>query len=86
MLQNASSQPTQTTVSNARHLSIYTLVTPAFLLCFPLQNPVDDEEHLDYSSGNVTIIPDLKSWEHKLEDASEDGKTVSILQTSYNHG
>ncbi|KAM0825743.1 hypothetical protein ACQ4PT_069351 [Festuca glaucescens] len=41
-------------------------------------NPVDDEEHLDYSSGNVTIIPDLKSWEKKLEDASEVGKTLVV--------
>uniref|UniRef100_A0ACD5T9V0 Uncharacterized protein n=1 Tax=Avena sativa TaxID=4498 RepID=A0ACD5T9V0_AVESA len=41
-------------------------------------NPVDDEEHLDYSSGNVAIIPDLKSWEQKLEDASEAGKTVVV--------
>lgn len=41
-------------------------------------NPVDDEEHLDYSSGNVAIIPDLKSWEQKLEDASDAGKTIVV--------
>lgn len=52
----------------------------ALLLCFPLQNPVDDEEHLDYSSGSVTLITDLKSWEKKLEDATDANKTVSSLQ------
>ncbi|AQK86725.1 Thioredoxin [Zea mays] len=39
---------------------------------------VDDEEHLDYSSGRVTIIPDLKCWEQKLEEANELGQTVVV--------
>ncbi|CAD6271797.1 unnamed protein product [Miscanthus lutarioriparius] len=39
---------------------------------------VDDEEHLDYSSGKVTIIPDLKCWEQKLEEANELGQTVVV--------
>ncbi|KAI5018958.1 thioredoxin H5-like [Hordeum vulgare subsp. vulgare] len=41
-------------------------------------NPVDDEEHLDYSSGNVTLVTDLKSWEKKLEDATEADKTLVV--------
>ncbi|KAF6985193.1 hypothetical protein CFC21_003091 [Triticum aestivum] len=41
-------------------------------------NPVDEEEHLDYSSGNVTLITDLKSWEKKLEDATDANKTLVV--------
>ncbi|KAK3135270.1 hypothetical protein QOZ80_5AG0369230 [Eleusine coracana subsp. coracana] len=37
---------------------------------------VDAEEHLDYSSGNVTIVPDYRSWERKLEEATELGQTI----------
>ncbi|XP_062179937.1 thioredoxin H5-like [Phragmites australis] len=39
---------------------------------------VDAEEQLDYSAGNVTIIPDHKCWERKLEEAGEDGKTLVV--------
>ncbi|KAF6996413.1 hypothetical protein CFC21_012757 [Triticum aestivum] len=41
-------------------------------------NPVDEEEHLDYSSGNVTLITDLKSWEKKVEDATDANKTLVV--------
>jgi thioredoxin 1 len=53
------------------------------VLCLFLQSEVDAEEHLDYSSGNVTIIPDLRSWEQKLEEATELGQTVSFLDEQY---
>lgn len=39
---------------------------------------VDAEEQLDYSAGNVTVILDQRSWEQKLEETSELGKTVVI--------
>nr|CAB3464920.1 unnamed protein product [Digitaria exilis] len=41
---------------------------------------VDDEEHLDYSAGKVTIIPDLRCWELKLNEASELGQTELVTQ------
>jgi hypothetical protein len=48
-----------------------------FVSWFRLQSAVDAEEHLDYSAGKVTIIPDLKCWERKLDEANELGQTVS---------
>ncbi|RLN28392.1 thioredoxin H5-like [Panicum miliaceum] len=42
------------------------------------RSAVDDEEHLDYSAGKVTIIPDLKCWERKLDEANELGQTVVV--------
>ncbi|KAL6609778.1 hypothetical protein ACP70R_034194 [Stipagrostis hirtigluma subsp. patula] len=39
---------------------------------------VDAEEQLDYSSGNVTIVCDQRSWQRKVDEATEDGKTLVI--------
>ncbi|WVZ98955.1 hypothetical protein U9M48_044325 [Paspalum notatum var. saurae] len=44
---------------------------------FP-ESAVDDEEHLDYSAGKVTIIPDLRRWEQTLDEASDHGQTVVV--------
>jgi hypothetical protein len=47
-----------------------------------LQSAVDDEEHLDYSAGKVIIVPDLRCWERKLDEATELGQTVSTQDES----
>uniref|UniRef100_A0A0D9WHR7 Thioredoxin domain-containing protein n=1 Tax=Leersia perrieri TaxID=77586 RepID=A0A0D9WHR7_9ORYZ len=39
---------------------------------------IDAEEHLDYSAGNVTVILDQISWESKMEEVAELGKTVVV--------
>ncbi|KAL5230922.1 hypothetical protein ABZP36_029698 [Zizania latifolia] len=43
-----------------------------------IESTVDAEEHLDYSSGNVTVITDQMCWEKKMEEVAELGKTVVI--------
>ncbi|GAU41019.1 hypothetical protein TSUD_178590 [Trifolium subterraneum] len=36
----------------------------------------DSDQHVEFASGNVTLITTKESWEQKLEEARNDGKIV----------
>ena len=47
-------------------------------LCWS-KNPRDDDEseqHVEFASGNVSLITTKEAWEQKLSEASRDGKIV----------
>ncbi|WJX76893.1 hypothetical protein P8452_60261 [Trifolium repens] len=36
----------------------------------------DSDQHVEFASGNVTLITTKESWEQKLEEARKDGRIV----------